>query len=50
MNSTSSKKIKKNPSEKNKLMREILAGVKELNLIKQGKKKARNVEDLLNEL
>lgn len=38
---------KKKPS---KLRKEIIQAVKEINEIKQGKKKARNAEDFLNEL
>ncbi|MGN6491447.1 MAG: hypothetical protein ACTHLE_05575 [Agriterribacter sp.] len=35
---------------KAKLMEEISEAVEEINLIKEGKKKARNAEDFLNEL
>ncbi len=43
---------KANPisNEKYLLMEEIKEAVEEINLIKSGKKQARNVEDFLNEL
>lgn len=43
-------KTKTLSDEKALLMEEIKEAVEELNLVKAGKLKARNVEDLLNEL
>jgi hypothetical protein len=43
-------KAKTISNEKYLLMEEIKDAVEELNLIKAGKKKARNAEDFLNEL
>ena len=37
-------------SEKAEIMQDIMEAVQELNLIKQGKLKGRNAEDLINEL
>ena len=44
------KKVDTLSGEKNLLIKEIKEAVEELNLIKSGKKQARNAEDFLNEL
>lgn len=44
------KKIKPMNSAKDLLIEELKEAVTEINLIKSGKKKARNAEDFLNEL
>ena len=43
-------KTKQLTNAKSQLMTEISEAVEELNLIKEGKKQARNAEDFLNEL
>ena len=44
------KKIKLMNAAKDKLRKDLNEAVTEINLIKSGKKKARNAEDFLNEL
>jgi hypothetical protein len=44
------KKIKPMNAAKDKLRKDLNEAVTEINLIKSGKKKARNAEDFLNEL
>lgn len=50
LNSISFVKAKPLSSEKSSILLDIKNAVDELNLIKQGKAKARNAEDFLNEL
>lgn len=50
LNSFSFVKVKKLTNEKAELISDIREAVEELNLIKEGKKEARNAEDFINEL